>query len=222
MKKRPDANRRNLLKFLHAALLLCCLAGLAEAQKTQETAGPDHAGHKHAGIPPSSPDGELVSKRVIPDVEVVTQDGKPVKFFTDLVKGKKVMISFIFTSCRLTCPGVGRNFQKLQEEIGEGLGKDIYLITVSTDPVVDTPQVLKTWSEKFHRRKGWTLVTGEKVKMDQLLLTLTGSARQNEGEHTSLLILYDGVTGAWKTNSSLLNPVMLLDELSSLGKTPSN
>ena len=222
MKKRLAANRANLLEFLRAALLLCCLAGLAEAQKTQETAGPGHSGHKHAETQSSSPAADLVSKRVIPDIEVLTQDGKTVKFFTDLVKGKKVMISFIFTSCRLTCPGVGRNFQKLQEEIGESLGKDIYLITVSTDPVVDTPKVLKTWSENFHRRKGWTLVTGEKAKMDELLLTLTGSARQREGEHTSLLLLYDGVTGAWKTDSSLLNPVMLLDELSTLGKTPSN
>ena len=209
-----------MLEFLRAALLLLCLAGLAEAQKPPETAAPDHAGHKHAETPPPFPAGDPISKRIIPDVEVVTQDGKPVKFFTDLVKGKKVMISFIFTSCRLTCPGVGRNFQKLQEEIGDGLGKDIYLITVSTDPVVDTPRVLKTWSEKFRRRRGWTLVTGKKAVMDELLLTLTGSARQREGEHTSLLILYDGVTGAWKTNSSVLNPVILLEELGSLGKTP--
>jgi protein SCO1/2 len=223
--KRLAVNGRNLFKFLSIAMLCCCcLVGFAKAQKTenkQENADSGHAGHQHVESKPSQ-SNTPAAKLVIPDVEVLTQDGRQVKFYTDLVKGKKVLISFVFTSCRVTCPMVGRNFQKLQEQIGKDLGKDVFLITVSTDPLVDTPQILTKWGEKYNRRDGWTLVTGDEAKMKQLLLTLTGSSRQREGEHTSLLILFDGTSGVWQTTSSLMEPSVLLDNLSKLGKTPAN
>lgn len=222
--KRLAVNCRNLHKLLQLALLCCCLAGFAEAQKTeskQEKTSSGQTDHKHDETKLSQ-ENNPTAKLIIPDVEVLTQDGKQVKFYTDLVKGKKVLISFVFTSCRFTCPTVGRNFQKLQEQIGKDLGKDVFLITVSTDPTVDTPQILTKWGEKFNRRDGWTLVTGEETKMKQLLLTLIGSTGQLEGEHTSLLILFDGVSGAWEATSSLIEPKILLDRLSKLGKTPTN
>lgn len=211
-------------RFLQLALLCCCLAGFAGAQKTeskQENPVSGQGGHKHNETKLSQ-ENNPTAKFFIPDVEVLTQDGRQVKFYTDLVKGKKVLISFAFTSCRLTCPMVGRNFQKLQEKIGKDLGKDVFLITVSTDPTVDTPQIFKNWGEKYNRRDGWTLVTGEETKMKELLQTLTGSTEPREGEHTSLLILFDGVSGAWKTTSSLMEPQILLDKLNKLEKTPAN
>lgn len=217
-------NCGNLYKFLQTALFCCCLFGFAQAQKTEskpENAGSHHTEHKHGETKPPQQTNQA-AKFVIPDVEVLTQDGKQVKFYSDLVKGKKVLISFVFTTCRLACPMVGRNFQKLQEQIGKDLGKDVFLISVSTDPAVDTPQIFKAWGEKYNRRDGWTLVTGEETKIKQLLQTLTGSTRQSEGEHTTLLILFDGASGDWKTTSSLMEPKILLDNLSKLGKTPSN
>ena len=203
----------NWYKFVFMALVCFGVGGLASAQNS----GHDHSGQHPAQTPVPQLNGRK-EKLNIPDVELVNQDGKPVKFFTDLVKGKKVFISFIFTSCRLTCPLVGRNLQKLQNRLGTGPGKDVTLITVSTDPTVDTVPILKKWGERFDRRKDWTLVTGEEAKIKQLLRSMTGGTRQFEGEHTSLLILYDGPSGAWDTNSSLVEPVVLIDDLNKLGK----
>ena len=210
-------------KFLFITILCCSFFSFAEAQKTDSSQEVDHSEHKHHSE--QKPDLSETSKKdseqdfYIPNVEVLTQDGKRVEFFNDLVKGKKVLISFIFTTCRLTCPMVGRNFEKLQTELGDKLGKDVSLISVSTDPLVDSPEVFKKWGEKFNRREGWTLVTGGETKMSELLQTLTGSTRQDEGRHTSLLILYDGVSGKWETTSSLMEPRVLLDKLYKLERS---
>lgn len=211
-------------KFLQAVLLCCCLAGISEAQKQQEDKQEkaDPSCHSEHNQEESKTDWkENTSKLVIPDVEVLTQDGKQVKFFTDLVKGKKVMINFIYTSCQLTCPIAGRNFAKLQEYLKKESEEDVFLISVSTDPTVDTPQILKKWSKKFGRRDGWTLVTGDESKMQELLMALTGSLPQR-GLHSSLLILFNEANGAWEKGSSLVEPKLLLAGLNKLGKIPAN
>ncbi len=210
-------------KFLNILLICFCFVGFATAQKTEEMPKQDtsehsnHAEHSEHSKDNLNEENNKIPKLTFPDIEVQTQDGSKVNFFKDLIKGKKVFISFVYTSCNLTCPMVGRNFEKLQKAVGEDLGKDIFLISVTTDPETDTPQVLKTWGEKFNRENGWTLVTGNKSEMENLLMTLTGSGPQR-GLHTSLLILFDEASGNWDTSSSLLSPKTLVDKLNALGE----
>jgi protein SCO1/2 len=217
--------RKIINQFLQTALLCCCLVGISAAQKPEEKQEKqektDSCHSEHSQEESKTDRKENISKLVIPDVEVLNQDGKQVKFFTDLVKGKKVFINFIYTSCQMTCPLAGRNFGKLQEYLKKESEKDVFLISVSTDPKIDTPQVLKKWSEKFGRRDGWTLVTGEESKMQELLMALTGTTPQR-GIHSSLLVLFDDVSGAWDTTSSLVEPKLLLSGLNKLVKTPAN
>jgi Uncharacterized protein SCO1/SenC/PrrC, involved in biogenesis of respiratory and photosynthetic systems len=52
----------------------------------------------------------------IPDVPVVTQDGKSVRFYSDLVKGNTVAVNFIFTNCKTICPMLGGMFANLQKQ----------------------------------------------------------------------------------------------------------
>lgn len=220
--KRLIGGRTVSFKFLQAAVLFCCLVTIAEAQNrpgNPPKADSGHSGHsdhnhEEANIAPKM---NTAKRLAIPDIEVLTQDGKRVSFYRDLIKGKKVMINFIYTTCGLTCPLAGRNFDKLQKSIGD----DVFLISVSTNPAVDTPQVLKKWGEKFHRQDGWTLITGEEDKMKQLLMALIGTGSQT-GLHTSFLILFDEVSGKWDTTSSLMEPAFLLKELSKLGKQSEN
>lgn len=215
------AGSRKLRGLAPVALICGLTAGFAGAQTT---AGTPEAGHGHNHRPASATASSQNQRPplVIPDVKVLTQDGKEVKFFTDLVKGKRVMINFLFTSCRASCPVSARNFQKLQEQIGSGLGKDIFLITVSTDPVVDTPEVFRKWGEKFNRREGWTLVTGEEPLLNKLLLALTGGTRQVEMEHTTTLVLYDGTSGNWDMGTSAADPKALIYDLNKLRKPSTN
>lgn len=212
-------NCKSFYKFL-CIFSLCCCSVIAQTQQSgsnQEKPVTGHSSHSSHGHEETKIAQKDNSKRnlVVPDVEVLTQDGKKVSFYRDLVKGKKVMINFIYTSCDLTCPMAGRNFEKLQKAVA----KDVFLISVSTDPAVDTPAVLKKWSEKYHRQEAWTLVTGEMSEMQQLLLALTGSGPQR-GLHTSLLVLFNDLSGQWDTTSSLSPPAALTQDLKRLEKPP--
>src|ERR1044071_2568052 len=84
----------------------------------------------------------------IPDVALVDQNGRSVRFYSDMVKGKTVVVNFIFTSCTTVCSPMGANFAALQQRLGDR--SDVALLSVSIDPTTDTPARLRSWSERFH------------------------------------------------------------------------
>lgn len=135
-------------------------------------------------------------KPAIPDLQLVDQDGKTVRFYSDLVKGKVVAINFVFTTCTTICPPLGATFARIQKVLGERMGSDLQLISISVDPAVDTPQRLKAWSDRFHRKAGWTLVTGPKPDVDVLLAAL-GSEVAGKADHTPMILIGNDATGTW-------------------------
>jgi protein SCO1/2 len=142
-----------------------------------------------------SADPGLLALRV-PDVPVVTQDGAHLSFYRDLVAGKVVAINFIFTSCTTVCPPLGVKFKAIQRLLGDRSGKDVFLISVSVDPVNDTPARLKDWSAKFGARPGWTLVTGRKQDIDELLRALNSSSASPDA-HTTMVLIGNAAAGTW-------------------------
>lgn len=135
-------------------------------------------------------------KLVLPDLPVTTQDGKQVKFYSDLVKGRVVAINFIFTRCTTICPPLGVKFSALQQKLGKRLNKDAQLISVSIDPRNDTPERLKAWSDKFHRKQGWTLVTGTKQDIDQILRALN-AFNPDPADHTPMVLIGNDAADQW-------------------------
>lgn len=144
----------------------------------------------------SSTPAEKAKKMEIPDVPVLDQHGNKLHFYTDLIKDKTVAINFIFTNCTTICPPLAATFQRLQRELGERAGKDVHLISISVDPVTDTPERLKAWGAKFKAGPGWTFVTGEKQEMDKLLNAL-GAAVSKREDHTPALIIGNDAKGVW-------------------------
>jgi len=158
------------------------------------TAPESQAAGSHAKETPSDA-GTQQSVRV-PDTAVYDQDGKKLHFYTDLVEGKTVAINFIFTTCTTICPPMTATFRRVQQILGERVGKDIRLISVSVDPAVDTPERMKSFAEKFHAEAGWTFVTGEKSDVDQLLATL-GALVANKNDHSPLVLVGNDPAGYW-------------------------
>jgi protein SCO1/2 len=132
----------------------------------------------------------------IPDVEVLDQDGRKVRFYSDLIKGKVVVVSFFFTGCTLVCPMQGRVLTKLQTRLAQRLGKDVFLISVSKDPRADTPQRLKRWGEEFGADRGWTFVTGAEGVMKKLLWKFTGETPGPQ-LHSPIILIGNDRTGVW-------------------------
>lgn len=189
---------------------------------SQEKITGDNTAEAVKKSPPSHPTStkELANltdkaKLSIPDLTVQTQDNQVRKFYTDLVKGKLVIINFIYTSCKAICPLSGEHFAKLQEVLGDRLGKDVFLVSVTTDPETDTPQKLKQWGERFKPKEGWTLVTGEQSDMTALLKALTGEGPRKDF-HTPLVLLVNDNNGAWIVTYSLDSPTNVLGTLERL------
>ncbi|HWS87940.1 MAG TPA: SCO family protein, partial [Pyrinomonadaceae bacterium] len=145
----------------------------------------------------------------IPDVELLDQDGRRVHFYGDLVKGKVVAVQFIFTTCTTVCPPLGATFARVQRELGERAGRDVRLISVSVDPATDTPERLKAWGGKFKAGPGWTLLTGAKPQVDELLRAL-GAATASPSDHTPTVLVGNDARGQWTRAYGLAPPSKLV------------
>jgi cytochrome oxidase Cu insertion factor (SCO1/SenC/PrrC family)/DNA-binding beta-propeller fold protein YncE len=133
------------------------------------------------------------NKMNIPDVELLDQDGRKIRFYSDLVKGHTVAINFIFTTCTTICPPLGATFARVQKELGD---KDVRFISISVDPATDTPERMKAWGAKFHAGESWTFVTGDKPKVDELLRALGASSARRE-DHSPTILIGNDARGTW-------------------------
>jgi protein SCO1/2 len=151
----------------------------------------------------------------VPDVTLIDQDGRKVRFASDVVAGKVVAVSFIFTTCTTICPPLGATFGKLRRL----LGSRVQLISVSVDPLNDTPARLKAWAAKFGGGPGWTLLTGPKPEVDRLLRALQAYT-PNFGDHSPLILLGNAATGTWERTSGLVPAADIAARLVRLGAPP--
>jgi len=135
-------------------------------------------------------------KMVIPDVEVLDQNGNALHFYSDLIKGKTVAINFIFTNCTTICPPLAATFARVQRDLGDKTGRDVHFISISVDPLTDTPERLKAWGAKFKAGDGWTFVTGDKQEIEKLLYALGASVSRRE-DHTPTVIVGNDLKGVW-------------------------
>jgi protein SCO1/2 len=188
--------------ILSAAIVLCLSA--AAAAQTQQQAPPappkpadPHAGHdmsQHAGQPKQ----ELsAAAKWFTDVELLDQDGNRKRFYSDILKGKTVVVNAFFTTCTSVCPPMNRNMEKIQEAFGDRIGKDVFLVSISVDPQTDTPARLKEYAARFHARPGWMFLTGKKENVDWALYKL-GQYVESKDDHKTVIIIGNETTGLWK------------------------
>ena len=137
------------------------------------------------------------AEKYFTDVVLLNQDGEKMRFYNDLLKGKTVIINSFFATCQGSCLPITRNLEKVQEALGDRLGKDAFMISISVDPTVDTPGELKAFGKKFHARPGWYFLTGSKENVDFVLKKL-GQFVENKNDHLNLVIVGNDRTGLWK------------------------
>ena len=188
------------LKFLCAVILL--LGVISFSVKAQD----QPPGQKPKPLEPSSlqqpePAASVrvrsPAEKYFSDVELINQDGQKMRFYSDLLKDKVVVINTFFTTCTGVCPPINRNLEKVQEALGERLGKDAFIISMSVDPGADTPSRLKEYSRRFHARPGWIFLTGKKENVDWALYKLGQYVATKDG-HTNIVIIGNEPKGLWK------------------------
>ncbi|HXE70960.1 MAG TPA: SCO family protein [Hyphomicrobiaceae bacterium] len=141
-------------------------------------------------------------KEYVPNVPVVTQDGKTLNFYDDLIKDKIVVMSFIYTSCKDICPLATSRLGEARELLGDRVGRDIFFYSISIDPEHDTPQRLKQYADAFHAGPGWLFLTGLPEDI-QLIRYKFGDRRPDLGDHRNDVVLGNGITGEWQRENAL-------------------
>jgi cytochrome oxidase Cu insertion factor (SCO1/SenC/PrrC family) len=212
------------LAALALSLLGAGAALAAEADAKAEAAAPAMPCHQPAPEAPEAaateaPQAEAPARFEVPDVEVIDQDGRPRRFYTDLIQGKTVAVNFVFTTCTTVCPPMGANFAKLRKLLSEGGAEDVALISVSIDPGTDTPRRMKEWGGKFGAGPGWTLVTGDRLVVTQLLQAL-GVYNGDKIDHSPLVLLGDDRHHSWTRTYGLTPPAKLAEMISGLRAAP--
>lgn len=148
----------------------------------------------------------------IPDVRLIDQHGKRHRFYTDLVKGKLVIMNAMFTSCAGSCPVQAHIFSELQRMLGERLGADIQMISVSLDPVTDTPEQLAEFAKKYDAGPGWVLLTGPRADVTSVLQAMDLYAADPR-EHTPIAVIGNEPQGIWMKTINLSTPFEIARKL---------
>jgi protein SCO1/2 len=102
------------------------------------------------------------------NVVLQTHEGKTVRFYDDLLKGKGALINFMFTRCDGICPGMTQNLTYVQELLGKRMGNEIFMYSITIDPEHDTPERLAQYASPFDIRPGWLFLTGAKPDVELL------------------------------------------------------
>jgi protein SCO1/2 len=153
-----------------------------------------------------------------PNVALTTQDGKTVKFYDDLLKGKSVAINVMYTSCKDECPLETAKMAQVQRIFGDKMGKDIFFYSISIDPKHDTPKVLKAYTENFDVGPGWLFLTGKEADI-KLVVKKLGLSRSSDSDnkdgHSASLMIGNEPTGQWMRHSAVDNPRFLAASIGS-------
>jgi protein SCO1/2 len=109
-----------------------------------------------------------IQEQHLPNVSLVTHDGQEVRFYDDLVKGKVVSLNFFFAECDEICPTVMGNLSEVQRILGEKVGRDVFMYSVTLRPEEDTVDVLNYRRKMFGAKPGWTFLTGKPDEVEKL------------------------------------------------------
>ena len=104
---------------------------------------------------------QRLAERSFPNVTLTTHEGKKVKFYDDLIKDKIVIINFMYVRCEGTCPGTTANLVKVQKLLGDRVGKDIFMYSITLKPEEDSPKVLKEYAKAYKVGPGWQFLTSD-------------------------------------------------------------
>jgi protein SCO1/2 len=166
----------------------------------------------------SSPDGPWGAD-YFPNIELTTHEGEKVRFFDDLIEGRVVVINFIYTSCPDSCPLETARLAELQQILGDRVGDDVFMYSISIDPEVDTPEVLAEYRARFDAGPGWVFLTGNEDEIAELRrklgLYIPEIQTDDNNNHNLSLIIGNQATGRWMKRSPFENPHVLATQVGS-------
>lgn len=164
-----------------------------------------------AAAPPSERARGYFGDHVLTD-----QDGKPHRFYSDLLQGRVVLINVIFTNCPSACPMMTERLKLVRKRLGPQFGEDIHFLSLSVDPARDTPEAMKRFAQRHGvDEPGWRFLVAD-AKAMQALLSRLGQWTDSPEDHTTLLIAGNAAKAHWAKLRPDASPEHIAAELARL------
>lgn len=161
---------------------------------------------------------ERLAERSFPNVTLTTHEGKKVKFYDDLLKDKIVLINFMYVRCEGSCPGTTANLVKVQQLLGDRVGKDIFMYSITLKPEEDTPKDLAAYAKAYKVKRGWQFLTGDPKDIELLRQKLGFIDRDpvrdaNKSNHIGMLRWGNEPHTLWAGCPASLAPSKIVKEI---------
>jgi protein SCO1/2 len=186
------------------------MLGLALCMPRAWSHGAGHDGH--AAKAPASVTGKPVKPA---DAQLVDQDGRMLRLASDAFADKVVVVSFVYTNCSDVCPMVSHTFARLQESLAPLMEKKVRLVSLTVDPVRDTPARLKEYSAHFAPMPGWLWLTGDVSNVAAALQSLGIHITKPEN-HPAQILVGDPKSGRWTRLYDIDKPQQVLAKVDEL------
>jgi protein SCO1/2 len=131
-----------------------------------------------------------------PNLPVIDQDGRTLNFYDDVIKGKRLVVSFIYTNCPDICPLTTARLTQVEDQLRDQMGKDLFFISMTVDPERDTPAKLKEFSKAFGTGPGWLFLTGKPEDI-RFINARLGDKSRSLSDHRNEVVLGNDNTGQW-------------------------
>ena len=179
-------------------LVLAVAAALlaAPVRAHDHSAAPQVDGAAPAAEKNTLPRGER-ARAYFTDLPVVTEDGERRRFYSDVLQGRTVLVSLFYTSCEEACPLVNAKIADVQDLLGERVGRDMLLVSLTVDPETDTPAVLKAYARRFEAGPGWLFLTGTKEDI-RTLVGRFGQRSDDPADHVAAMFVGNVDKGRWR------------------------
>ncbi len=155
------------------------------------------------------------ARRYFTDVRLVDHEGREHRLYSDLMAGRVVIINALFTTCQGVCPVTSANLQKVQSWLGDRLGEEVYILSLTVDPETDTSDRLATYARGLGARPGWFFLTAPRDRLD-FALTRLGLETENKEAHSPVFLIGNVPTGLWKKAVGLASSEELIQILDSV------
>jgi protein SCO1/2 len=146
---------------------------------------------------------------------VNSHDGRTLHFYDDVLKGKIVLLNFFFTECGDLCPRMTDNLVAVQQLFGDRMGKDIFMVSITLQPEVDTPEQLANYAKVHDIGPGWLLLTGKRDDIELLrhrLGFVDSDVVQDAtlDQHIGTVRITNEPMHRWGMTPALLNPAAIV------------
>lgn len=156
---------------------------------------------------------EAKARQYFTDTVLTTQKNEQVRFFTDVLKDKVVLISFVYTNCGDACPLIVHKLAQAKRELGSLFGSQVRFVSISIDPERDTPPALTNFARKFDAlHPEWIFLTGTRADVERVVRKL-GAWTESVDDHFTGLIMGNVAEVRWRKVRPDAPPHIIAEEL---------